>query len=56
MRLFDLVTWVAVVILVVGSSGIFVWFLKDAGKVLRGNGTTAPRNLEEPSEELEKRG
>ena len=36
MRLFDLATWVAAVILVLGSSVVFVWFLRDAGKVLRG--------------------
>jgi len=38
MRPFDLATWTSVVILVLGSSGIFLWFLKDAGKVLRGDG------------------
>ncbi|MFH1764903.1 MAG: hypothetical protein ABIF09_11990 [Gemmatimonadota bacterium] len=37
MRLFDLATWTAVVILVLGSSAVFIWFLKDAGKILRGD-------------------
>jgi hypothetical protein len=38
MKLFDMATWTAVVILVLGSSAVFVWFLKDAGKVLKGHG------------------
>jgi len=42
MRPFDLATWTSVVILVLGSSGIFLWFLKDAGKVLRGDGQDDP--------------
>lgn len=37
MRLFDLTTWASIAILVVGSMAVFVWFLKDAGEVLRGN-------------------
>jgi hypothetical protein len=36
MRLFDLTTWVSIAILVVGSVAVFLWFLKDAGEVLRG--------------------
>ena len=31
-------TWAAIVILVVGSSAIFVWFLFDAKELLRGPG------------------
>lgn len=46
MRLFDLATWAAIVILVLGSLAVFAWFLKDAGKVLRGEG----RGPEEPRE------
>ncbi len=38
MRPFDLMTWASIVILVVGSSLIFIWFLRDAGSVLRGSG------------------
>ena len=37
MRPFDLMTWASIVILVVGSSLIFIWFLRDAGSVLRGS-------------------
>jgi hypothetical protein len=37
MRAFDLATWVAAAILVVGSSLVFLWFMRDAGKVLRGS-------------------
>ena len=37
MRLFDLATWTSVVILIVGATLVFLWFLKDAGKVLRGS-------------------
>ena len=40
MRAFDLATWVAIIILVLGSSAVFAWFLKDAGKVLRGDAKT----------------
>jgi len=43
---FDLATWAAIVILVLGSLAVFAWFLKDAGKVLRGEG----RGPEEPRE------
>jgi hypothetical protein len=39
MRPFDLATWTSVIILVAGALLIFVWFLRDAGKVLRGDGT-----------------
>jgi hypothetical protein len=42
MNLFDLTTWVSVVILIGGSLAVFVWFLMDAGKVLRGSGTPPP--------------
>ena len=38
MRPFDLATWTSVIILVAGALVIFVWFLRDAGKVLRGDG------------------
>lgn len=38
MRLFDLMTWTSILILVVGSSAVFLWFLRDAGGVLRGSG------------------
>ena len=37
MRPFDLTTWASIAILVVGSIAVFVWFLKDAGEVLRGD-------------------
>ncbi|MFH1763853.1 MAG: hypothetical protein ABIF09_06650 [Gemmatimonadota bacterium] len=44
MRLFDLATWTAIVILVLGSSAVFIWFLKDAGQVLTGEkGTSGPQ-------------
>ncbi len=43
MRPFDLATWAAIVILVLGSLAIFLWFLKDAGRVLRGEGKAPPR-------------
>jgi hypothetical protein len=49
-KLFDLATWVSAVILVVGSLVIFLWFLKDAGKVLRGEGTRDPGGGEVGSE------
>jgi hypothetical protein len=35
-RPFDLATWASIAILVVGSLAVFVWFLKDAGTVLKG--------------------
>jgi TRAP-type C4-dicarboxylate transport system permease small subunit len=35
MRPFDLANWIAAAILVIGSSLVFLWFLRDAGKVLR---------------------
>lgn len=46
MKLFDLATWVSAVILVVGSLVIFLWFLKDAGKVLRGGNGPDPDRRE----------
>jgi hypothetical protein len=39
MRPFDLATWTSVIILVAGALVIFVWFLRDARKVLRGDST-----------------
>ncbi len=36
MSLLTLVTWAAVVVLVVGSLAVFVWFLFDIQKVLHG--------------------
>jgi hypothetical protein len=37
MRPFDLATWASIGILVVGSLAVFLWFLKDAKSVLRGD-------------------
>ncbi len=44
---FDLATWIAAAILVVGSLLVFLWFLRDAGKVLKGgrNEEDAPPNV-----------
>ncbi len=36
MKPFDIMTWASIVILMVGSSFVFLWFLRDAGDVLRG--------------------
>jgi len=40
MKLFDMATWAAIVILVLGSSVVFLWFLRDARKILNGEGRT----------------
>ena len=54
MKLFDLATWASVVILVVGATVIFLWFLRDAGKVLRGDGGARAEGREESGESGEK--
>lgn len=41
MTLLALATWSAVVVLVVGSVVVFVWFLFDIGEVLHGHGPGA---------------
>lgn len=56
MRAFDLMSWASIVILLVGSVLVFLWFLTDAGKVLRGlegdspwrEDETGPDNEENP--------
>lgn len=51
MKPFDVMTWASIVILVVGSSLIFIWFLKDAGSVLRGSDEDSePHQDEEASD------
>lgn len=35
MTAFAVWTWSAIVILIVGSSGVFVWFLGDAWRMMR---------------------
>jgi TRAP-type C4-dicarboxylate transport system permease small subunit len=55
MRPFDVATWTAIVILVVGSSGIFLWFLKDAGRVLRGDDSAAQEDREEERQNQDER-
>jgi hypothetical protein len=38
MTTWELYTWIAIVVLVVGSVGIFVWFLVDVRRLLRRRG------------------
>ena len=56
MRLFDLATWVSAAILVVGSLVIFLWFLKDAGKILRGETGPAPERGEAEPGDSDRKG
>jgi hypothetical protein len=43
MKLFDAMTWLAIVILIPGALAIFVWFLRDARRVLRSD-DSSPRD------------
>lgn len=49
-----MVTWAAVVVLVVGSVAIFIWFLFDVGSVLHGEGpAVAPTEDPEAGSEVD---